>query len=404
MTMALLVIALLWLAASCVLLGVVYRGAMVTRWREPALCAPVLILESDDWGYGPGEQSRELDRIADVLAAARDRLGRHPVMTLGVVLAGPDTDRMRVEGCRTYYRMTLADPRLALVRNAMSRGMARGVFSLQLHGMEHFWPDCLMRESAANAQIRDWLMAPGFPSTEVLPPQLQSRWIDGTVLPSRPLPVTEATAAASEECRVFAATFGAAPEVAVPPTFVWTEDVESAWAAAGVRVVVTPGKRCESRDREGHPVPGKRDYYNGAAGQKGLSYVVRDTYFEPSLGQTHQGALQALARNTKLGRPTLLEIHRMNFLGDERLAQRALDEVTGLLTAACAKYPGMLFMSTAELARHYRDRSDLVASRIGARVHFLLLRLAEISRLRKLAWATGVVLPALLAYLATSKR
>ena len=48
-------------------------------------------------------------------------------------------------------------------------------------------------------------------------------------------------------------------------------------------------------------------------------------------------------------------------------------------------------MSTAELARHYRDRSDLVASRIGARVHFLLRRLAEISRLRKLAWATGVV-------------
>jgi hypothetical protein len=33
-----------------------------------------------------------------------------------------------------------------------------------------------------------------------------------------------------------------------------------------------------------------------------------------------------------------------------------------------------------------------------------LLRLAEISRLRKLAWATGVVLPAWLAYLATSQR
>jgi hypothetical protein len=402
--MVLMGIALLWLAVSCALLVLVYRGAMATRWREPVLCAPVLILESDDWGYGPDGQPRALDRIAEALAKVRDRGGRHPVMTLGVVLAGPDTDRMRAEGCRTYHRVTLADPRLAPVCDAMSRGVARGVFSLQLHGLEHFWPESLMRGSAANAQIRDWLTGPGFASTEALPSHLQSRWIDATGLPSKPLPVAAAVAAAGEESRIFAATFGAPPEVAVPPTFVWTEDVEGAWAAAGVRVVVTPGRRCESRDREGHPVPGETEYYNGATGQHGVSYVVRDSYFEPSLGQTHQGALRALARNTELGRPTLLEIHRMNFIGDERLAQRTLDEVTGLLTAACAEFPGVRFMNTAELARHYRDRSDLVASRIGTRVHILLLRLAEISRLRKLAWATGVVLPAWLAYLATSQR
>jgi hypothetical protein len=76
--------------------------------------------------------------------------------------------------------------------------------------------------------------------------------------------------------------------------------------------------------------------------------------------------------------------------------------VTSLLTAVCAEYPDIRFMNTAELARHYRDRSDLVASRIGTRVHFLLRRLGEISRLRKLAWATGVALPAWLAYLATA--
>jgi len=402
MTLALMGVALLWLAGSCALLVLAYRGAMAARWREPVLCAPVLIFESDDWGYGPDGQSQALDRIAEALAAFRDRHGRHPVMTLGVVLAGPDTDRMRAEGCRTYHRVTLADPRLAPVRDAMSRGVARGVFSLQLHGMEHFWPECVMRGAATNGPVRDWLTGPGFPSTEALPPHLQSRWIDATGLPSKPLPVAEVVAAAGEECRIFAATFGAPPEMAVPPTFVWTEDVESAWVAAGVRVVVTPGKRYESRDREGRPVPVGRDLFNGATGRHDVMYVVRDSYFEPSLGHTHQGALRALACNTRLGRPTLLEIHRMNFIGDEGSAQRALDEVTSLLTAACAEYPDIRFMNTAELARHYRDRSDLVASRIGARVHFLLLRLGEISRLRKLAWATGVVLPAWLAYLATA--
>jgi hypothetical protein len=402
MTLALAGVALLWLAGSCALLALAYRGAMAARWREPVLCAPVLILESDDWGYGPDAQPHALNRIAELLAAFRDRRGRHPVMTLGIVLAGPDTDRMRSEGNRTYHRVTLADPRLAPVHQAMSRGVARGVFSLQLHGMEHFWPDCLMRGAAADGPVREWLTGPGFPSTEGLPPELQSRWIDATGLPSKPLPVAEVVAAAGEESRFFAATFGASPEVAVPPTFVWTEDVESAWATAGVRVVVTPGKRYESRDREGRPVPGERELHNGATGRHDVLYVVRDSYFEPSLGQTHQDALHALARNTHLGRPTLLEIHRMNFIGEARSAQHALDEVARLLTAACAEFPDIRFMDTAELARHYRERSDLVASRIVARVHFLLRRLQEISRLRKLAWATGVVVPAWLAYLATS--
>ena len=400
--MALVGLVFVWLAGSCALLVLVYRHAMAARWREPVLGAPVLILESDDWGYGPDDQPRALDRIADVLATLRDRRGRHPVMTLGVVLAGPDTARIRAEGCRAYHRVTLADPRLAPVRDALSRGTERGVFSLQLHGMEHFWPDCLMRGAAASNRIRDWLTGAGFPATEALPAPLQSRWIDAASLPSKPLPVAQVVAAAREEIRIFAATFGAPPEVAVPPTFIWTQDVEAAWAGAGIRVVVTPGNRCEGRDQEGRPVAAEAEHCNGAAGPHGVIYVVRDSYFEPSLGHTHHRALQALARNTRLGRPTLLEIHRMNFIGDEPSTQRALGEVTGLLQAACAQYPDIRFMSTADLARHYRDRSDLITSRVGARVHFLLLRLTEIPRLRKLAWATGVVLPAWLAYLVTT--
>jgi hypothetical protein len=128
---------------------------------------------------------------------------------------------------------------------------------------------------------------------------------------------------------------------------------------------------------------------------------VRDHYFEPSLGHTHRNAVQALQCNTHVGRPTLLETHRVNFIEEERPTQRAFEEVTLLLDAARAQFPDIQFMDTAELARHYRDRSDLMETRIGTRIHFLLRRLAKISRLRKLAWATFIILPAWLAYLVT---
>jgi hypothetical protein len=392
---------ILWLGVSGALLALVYRRALSAAWREPVLRAPVLILESDDWGYGPLLQAERLDRIADVLAGFSDASGRHPVATLGVVLAGPDSERMRDDECRTYHRLTLGDSRLAPVRDAIMRGAARKVFALQLHGMEHFWPPCLMRSAAIHEQLRQWLTGDPFPRTEDLPAPLQSRWIDAGSLPSTPLPDEEASAAASEEVQAFATVFGVAPEVAVPATFVWTDVVESAWARAGVRIVVTPGLRNESRDGEGRVVAGGRTYFNAATGPRGVSYVVRDCYLEPSLGHTHQRAIEALRSKTRAGRPTLIEIHRLNFMGDERALQHALDEVKLLLEAARADVPAVRFMSTAELARHCRERSPLVEQRWRVRVHFLIRRLAEVSRLRKLAWATGAALPALLAYVLT---
>src|SRR5438132_1054380 len=247
-------VALLWLAGICTLLAFFYRKAFADAWAEPVLRAPVLIFESDDWGYGPVEQAQRLDRIAELLERYRDSRGAHPSMTLGVVLAGPDTDRTRADGCRTYHRVTLADPRLTSVRDAMSSGVARGVFALQLHGMEHYWPACLMHAALADEKVRDWLTRSGFPCTEELPSSLQSRWIDVRTLPSRPLPTNDVAAAAAEEIGAFAEIFGARPQVVVPSTFVWTDAVEAAWARAGVRVVVTPGVRNESRDGEGRIV------------------------------------------------------------------------------------------------------------------------------------------------------
>ena len=198
--------------------------------------------------------------------------------------------------------------------------------------------------------------------------------------------------------------FGATPEVVVPPTFVWDDTVESAWARAGARVVVTPGIRNESRDANGRVVAGERTYFNAATGPLDVSYVVRDCYLEPSLGVTHQRTLEQLRANTRAARPTLVEMHRLNFLGDEATTQHALDEVKRLLEIAQAEFPTLRFMSTAALAQHCRDRSALVEQRIGTRVHLLIRRLAGISRLRKLAWATGAAVPAWLTYVVTRPR
>jgi len=225
----------LLLCAWCAIL-LVYRRRLLRLWREPVLAAPVLIIESDDWGPGPASHVAALERLIALLARHRDASGQAAVMTIGAVLAIADTAAIRAGEISCYRRQRLCDSDGAAMREALLAGRARGVLALQLHGMEHYWPPSLLTVARRDAEVRDWLETAAGSDTERLPSALQSRWTDVTTLPSRPLPESEIRAAVAEEVACFETSFGARPLVAVPPTFVWTEQVERAWAEAGVRV------------------------------------------------------------------------------------------------------------------------------------------------------------------------
>lgn len=378
------------------------RRALARFWREPVLRRPVLIIESDDWGAGPPVQARRLEAIAAVLASHADFQGRTPVMTLGLVLGVADGVRIVADKFQGHHRTSLADPALAPVLAAIRSGAERGVFALQLHGGEHYWPLALLVAARRDPQVAAWLREPEIPRTEGLPEALQSRWIDASALPAKALPVEESRAAAFAEAGEFRSIFGREPTVAVPPTFVWNDFVEAAWAEAGVRFVVTPGRRYETRSADGEPVVPGPDIVNGDRGTAGITYVVRDDYFEPMRGHKAEGALVALAAKARLGRPALLEMHRANFLGDAEGAKVALGELDRLLELTTRTFPGVAFLSTEELAERIR-RTDpsLVERKLASRLHVWLRRVWRLPRMRKLAWASGAIVPGTLMYALT---
>jgi hypothetical protein len=320
--MALIIAAFLAWLALCASLLFIWRGALRALWQEPVFRVPILLLESDDWGTGPVEQAAALDAIAACLRQQRDAKDRPAVMTLALILAlaRPGSPQARA---------TLADAEYRTVLEAILRGRDQGVFALQLHGLEHYWPASLQSAAARETAVAAWLAAPRL--TEHLPSPLQSRWTDAANLPSRPHARDAVEQAVAEETRLYATLFGAPPEVVVPPTFVWNDTVETAWAHAGVRVIITPGRRLTGRDAAGVPASPDRYMRNGEIGAGGVCYLVRDEYFEPKYGHTPEQALAALRRKTDLGRPCLLETHRWNFLeetgGDLSAALAAMESV-----------------------------------------------------------------------------
>jgi len=345
---------LLWLGVlGCVLLY--YRRDLWAVWREPVLHYPVMIIESDDWGAGPvASQAVALNQLADVLTRYQDRDGRHPVMTLALVLAVPDGPAIRRDG--RYHRLTLEDPMFEPVLQAIERGRVAGVFALQLHGMEHYWPDALI--TSEDPAVRAWLES-GVPSTtESLPSHLQSRWVDASALPSFQLSPGAVDGAVNVEVSLYERLFGERPRVVVPPTFVWNETVEAAWAREELECVVTPGLRSACRNADGMPDCDTGPLRNGQQSH-GMIYIVRDDYFEPERGHRAERPLAALAEKSAQGRPCLLETHRSNFIRHKEGCDEALRALADLLTQALDRYPALRFLTTAELATALRSRDSV---------------------------------------------
>lgn len=395
---AVLAFVALWLLAAGGVLAAVHGRRLLALWREPVLARPVLIVESDDWGPGPPADAAMLADIAATLAAIRDATGHPAVMTLGVVPSVPDGPAILAAACASYRRRRLDEREFAPLVAAIREGCTAGVFALQRHGLEHFWPAALLARAGADAALRRWLAEP-LARSEALPAALQSRWVDASTLPSSPLAPADVDAAVREEAALFERVFGAAPAVAVPNTFVWDDATERAWAAHGVRWVVTPGWRHEGRDAAGALTPPTRRTLNGERGLDGLRYVVRNDYFEPSRGHRAERVWTSLAARGAQGRPTLVETHRENFVADPGEARAALGELERALRGALVRHPDLRFMSTADLVRHFDDPfSDDPLSPLLARGGALRLR-AWLARVRaeascaRLLKATGLDWP-----------
>jgi len=122
--------------------------------------------------------------------------------------------------------------------------------------------------------------------------------------------------------------------------------------------------------------------------------MVRDVYFEPSLGHTVAQAHAALALKMELGLPALFETHRFNFLGTDEKKEQSLEQIKSLLQGALIAYPSLAFLSTGKLARILKNRDpEWVEQGLRRRLHVWIRRLRELPRLRKLAWMTGWIVP-----------
>ncbi|MCE2594220.1 hypothetical protein K6Y31_05260 [Motilimonas cestriensis] len=382
MILLLLEIICVWLIVGNLILLFSYRQALRQFWLEPMVKQPIIIFESDDWGPGPAEHGQALHKIHQLLTEFRDYRGHCAHMTIGAVLSIPDAEKIQQSQYQAYAGLDLSQPQFSDVLGSLKQGQQAGVFSLQLHGREHYWPHTLLSEMQHNNDLKEWL-AHNSAYTEKLPSPLQSRW-------NPPLSIADIAVAVKQEVDLFKRCFGVAAEVVVPPTFVWNEEVEISWRSHGIHTIITPGQRYYKRS-ETRFWSDKKRIVNHQTSATGQTYLVRNQYFEPEFGHQWREAIDKVTSSIKLARPCLFETHRFNFVNSEEGCQNSLYQMRSLLEQVTKTWPDCCFLSSLELVRlPQHDPDKLLIHHWRHRLQCWRNRAFTLPKFRYLATLTGL--------------
>lgn len=353
---------------------------------QPQLARPIVVFQSDDWGYtsardkdtlcaiwpqalaseGPwARDSREsvadVEALASVLAAFRDSDGRAPCFTLNYVVHEPDYDAIEVSRLARYESLPQRrDDAMCAVSEFASRAR---VFEPALHGAEHVSPErWLARLRAGDPDLLAFFRGRVMP-----PPALVARHAG---LGAAYLPVTESERqAASPEVRVAGAAhafdrlFGEGALGFVAPNHAWEPALEEVLAAEGVRYLQAAQYCYPSwqafEDRQWRPNRA------GTLGRGGVCYQTRTVDFEPAVHPDR--ARRAMQRACLLAErriPVVVNTHRVNYVGamDSDASQRSRDALRELLSRLLDRTADLCFVTSAELDETLRSRASFRAS------------------------------------------
>ena len=130
---------------------------------------------------------------------------------------------------------------------------------------------------------------------------------------------------------------------------------------------------------------------SGERSAAGQIYLVRDVYFEPTLGHAAQRLTQGLQLRTRQGRACLVETHRINFLRAPEASFASLDTALHQALRVC---PDLRFTTPLQLAHALGARDpEWVETRMLIRLRAWCARLDEIPRFRRIAQLSGLALP-----------
>lgn len=351
-----------------------YRNAF--GWRTDR---KILVMESDDWGsirmpsrevfiqmidcgyplastqynrYDTLESNEDMSRLLEVLSRHQNQQGQRPRLTANTIMANPDFDQIRASGFSTYHfehfwKTLDRYPDRGQVWALHQEGSRLGLLRHQFHGREHLnvarWMRALRNPESATRSTFDFgVTYSGVDDYSYMEALDVDEASDLQALPE----ILESGLTMFEE------TFGYRSASFIAPCYTWDSSLESVLKRSGVQFV-------QSGPFQYVPLGGFNNYRKelcrlGLTKPSGLTHLMRNCFFEPSLVQKHDWVdyvLASMADAFRWGKPAVLCTHRINFMGAlvPENRDRNLLDFDRLLKSVVTRWPDIEFLSSDEL-------------------------------------------------------
>lgn len=338
----------------------------------------ILVIESDDWGgirmpnretyerclkyglrvnnspynkYDTLASKIDFEHLYSILIQHKDMNGNHPIITANTIVANPDFEKIEKSDFTNYYYESFTDT-IKKYPNASFESWVEGIenklFYPQLHGREHL-------------NIARWLKYLQKPSKELLfafdnrlfgigptisnegNPSFVQAFDETHYLESEPL-----SKILTEACELFESIFNYRSQSFIATNYIWNEEVEKYLVQLGVKYLQTDGVQRTNYGNKYHYL-GKKNTYN-------QFYMVRNVIYEPSSNDNYDwngNALRQIKEAFNLGKPAVVCMHRVNFIGSifEENRTKNLKLFDELLKEITTRWPDVEFMHSADLGK-----------------------------------------------------
>jgi hypothetical protein len=355
-----------------------------------------LVIESDDWGatrmpsrdvydllYSKGvdvasnpfnrldalESTVDLEVLLDTLGIIEKKYSKTPKLTMNFIVANPDFEAIKNSNFYVYHYTNFTDSykndaRSRQVLSSIKRGIESNFIKPQFHGREHVnvpsWLT-LLREGQTAVRL-------AFES-ETYALSLNDDMKNSSLWKA----LNRTSDFQSDQFRInyireglaiFEEVFGFTSDTFIAPAAVWDSFIEGYLKACGVSYLQSFIVQKESTDNES--IHRNIYHFTGQKNRLGMTYLVRNCFFEPSTNQSHdwvKSCLNQVGRAFFLKKPAIISTHRINFVGgiQEENRTTSVAKFKKLLFEILNRWPEVEFISSDELGKLIRYNNKILS-------------------------------------------